>query len=238
VTPEQIESAEFSTVKRGGYRTEEVDRFLRVTAEEFRSLHVRVRSAEGANVDLEAAGAEMATLLRDVHAQLGERRRVAETEAAQLVRDAEIEAAQILAAATDQADTVRLRADRVLGDAQHHAELLRSDGEQRVREQAGDVLRSARGELQVLLRRKHEVLHAFSELRSNLSGMESHLEAAALSPDALDDDMIDQALIDLREHAPVAAAPPPPLAAPAPPSVHPSTGATSSIFTPPDQSPN
>ena len=231
MTPEQIESAAFSTVKRGGYRTEEVDRFLRAIAEECRALHVRVREAEGANVDLDAAGAEMASLLRDVHAQVGERRRLAESEAAQLLRNAEIEAAQVLAAATEQADIIRQQADRVLGDAQHHAELLRSDGEQRVREQAGEVLRSARTELQALVRRKHDMAAALSSMRGDLASMESTLEAAALSPDALGDDVIDQTLIDLREsqrvHAPVAPAP-----------AHPSTAATSSIFTPPDQSPN
>jgi DivIVA domain-containing protein len=232
VTPEQIESAAFSTVKRGGYRTEEVDRFLRSIAEEYRALHVRVREAEGANVDLEAAGAEMASLLRDVHAQVGERRRLAEAEAEQLRRDAEIEAAKILAAATEQADTIRQQADRVLGDAQHHAELLRSDGEQRVREQAGEVLRSARTELQALVRRKHDMAAALSSLRSDLAAMESTLDAAALSPDALGDDVIDQTLIDLRESQRVPAQ----AASPAP--AHPSTAATSSIFTPPDQSPN
>jgi DivIVA domain-containing protein len=232
VTPEQIESAAFSTVKRGGYRTEEVDRFLRAIAEEYRTLHVRVREAEGANVDLEAAGAEMASLLRDVHAQVGERRRLAEAEAEQLLRDAELEAARILAAASEQADTIRQQADRVLGDAQHHAELLRSDGEQRVREQAGEVLRSARAELQTLLRRKHDMAVALSSLRGDLTAMESTLGGAALSPDALADDVIDQTLIDLRDAQRVSAPP-----APAAPT-HPSTTATASIFTPPDQSAN
>ncbi|NNE72068.1 MAG: DivIVA domain-containing protein, partial [Acidimicrobiales bacterium] len=77
VTPEQIEGASFSMVKRGGYRTEEVEQFLRTVAEEVRSLNARVRAAEGANEDLNAASQEMATLMRDVHAQLGEKRRVA-----------------------------------------------------------------------------------------------------------------------------------------------------------------
>ena len=41
VTPEQIEEASFSTVKRGGYRTEEVDRFLRTLADEHRNSALR-----------------------------------------------------------------------------------------------------------------------------------------------------------------------------------------------------
>ena len=94
VTPEQIEGAQFTTVKRGGYRTEEVDRFLRSLAEEVRSLTARVRSAEGANEDLQAASAEMATLMRDVHAQLGEKRRVAEAEVESMLQAAEREAAE------------------------------------------------------------------------------------------------------------------------------------------------
>ncbi len=117
---------------------------------------------------------------------------------------------------------------------QHHAELLRSDGEQRVREQAGEIVRSARAELQSLVRRKHDIAAALSSLRGDLTAMESTLDNTALSPDALDDDIIDQTLIDLREAEQVAASPAPPSA----PTAHPSTAATSSIFTPPDQSPN
>lgn len=229
VTPEQIEGASFSTVKRGGYRTEEVDRFLRTMAEEHRSLTARVRAAEGANEDLQAASTEMASLMRDVHAQLGEKRRVAEGEIAELHQTSEREAAMLIAAATEQADGIRHQADRVLSDAEHHAELLRSDGEQRVREQAQETLRAARAELQELLRRKHEVLHALSGLRSQLAELEATVETTALSPDALDDSIVSQTLIDLRESkASVASAPPPPISGEG----HPSGGG--STFAPPD----
>ncbi len=243
VTPEQIEGAAFSTVKRGGYRTEEVDRFLRTVAEEYRALAHRTQSAEGANQDLQAASEEMAALMRDVHAQLGERRRAAEVELAQLRQQAERDAAVIIATATEQADGIRLQADRVLSDAEHHAELLRSDGEQRVREQANETLRTARGELQELLRKKHEVLHSLSSLRAQLSDLESTVETSALSPDALDDAVVSQTLIDLREsqRQPVAVAPPPPTPSPSPmrqpeSAGHPSAERnTSTFFSPPDQ---
>lgn len=256
VTPEQIEGASFSTVKRGGYRTEEVDRFLRTLADEYRSLSARVRAAEGANQDLQAASNEMATLMRDVHAQLGERRREAEVEMEQLKQVAEREAAAVIAAATEQSETVRRQADRVLADAEHHAELLRSDGEQRVREQAQETLRAARGELQELVRRKHEVQHALSALRTELTAVESTFEAATLSPSALDDSIVNQTLIDLREREAAAAAaassaapppPPPPPAAqapasgatPAPGGAHPAHPASSStFFSPPEGSEN
>ena len=232
VTPEQIEGASFSTVKRGGYRTEEVDRFLRTVADEYRALASRVRSAEGANEDLNAASQEMATLMRDVHAQLGEKRRLAEIEHEELRQAAETEAAAVISRATEQADGVRAQADRVLSDAEHHAELLRSDGEQRVREQAQATLSAARGELQELLRRKHEVLHALSSLKSDLTAMEQNLEATALSPESLDDGIINQTLIDLRE-AQAAAAPPaaaPPAATPA---TAPPTAADQTVAPPP-----
>ena len=199
VTPEQIEGASFSTVKRGGYRTEEVDRFLRTLADEVRALATRVRSVEGANEDLQAASTEMATLMRDVHAQLGEKRRLAENEVQETLQAAEREAAGIIAGATEQADSVRLKSDRVLADAEHHAELLRSDGEQRVREQAQETLRVARAELQDLVRGKHEILHALSSLRSDLTAMESSLEANAITPEAIDDSIVTQTLIDLRD---------------------------------------
>ena len=90
VTPEQIEGASFSTVKRGGYRTEEVDRFLRTLADEHRDLSARVRAAEGSNEDLNAASQEMASLMRDVHAQLGEKRRIAEVEVHEMMQKAEL----------------------------------------------------------------------------------------------------------------------------------------------------
>ncbi|MEM7288331.1 MAG: DivIVA domain-containing protein [Actinomycetota bacterium] len=199
VTPEQIEGASFSTVKRGGYRTEEVDRFLRTLAEEVRSLAARVRSAEGANEDLQAASAEMATLMRDVHAQLGEKRRVAEAEVEGMLQGAERDAASIISTATAQADTMRAKSDRVLNDAEQHAALLRSDGEQRVREAAEETLRAARAELQELLRRKHEILHALAALRGDLTAMESRLDSAALTPDAINDEIVNRTLIDLRE---------------------------------------
>lgn len=199
VTPEQIEGASFTAVKRGGYRTEEVDTFLRSLAEEVRSLTARVRAAEGANEDLQAASAEMATLMRDVHAQLGEKRRVAEAEVESMLQSAEREAAGIIAAATAQADEMRTKSDRVLNDAEHHAALLRSDGEQRVREQAQETLRTARSELQELLRRKHEILHALSAMRGDLDAMESRLDSAALTPDAINDEIVNRTLIDLRE---------------------------------------
>lgn len=198
VTPEQIEGAAFSTVKRGGYRTEEVDRFLRTLADEHRNLLKRLRAAEGSNEDLEAASAEMAALMRDVHAQLGEKRRLAESEALEIRATAEREAASIISGATEQADGIRQQADRVLSDAEHHAELLRSDGEQRVREQAAETLRLARGELQSLLRKKHELMHSIKSLRTDLADIEAGLEASSLSPDALDDSIINQTLIDLR----------------------------------------
>lgn len=245
VTPEQIESASFSMVKRGGYRTEEVDQFLRAVAGELRALHARVRAAEGANEDLNAASQEMATLMRDVHAQLGEKRRVAENEVQEMLQAAERDAAAIIASAADKADEIRMLSDRVLTDAENHAELLRSDGEQRVRERAQETLRAARSELQDLVRRKHEVLHALAALRSDLADMESTIEAAAVSPDAIDDSIVNQTLIDLREQqqaataaaqapsgeqvagagATPAAAPPPPPPAPAmPPSpAHPTS---------------
>jgi DivIVA domain-containing protein len=199
VTPEQIGGIGFSTVKRGGYRTEEVDRFLRTVSEEYRGLQERVKAAEGSNEDLQSANAEMATLMRDVHAQLGERRRAAELEVAQTLQHAEREAAGILAGASEQAESIRLQGDRVLRDAEHHAALLRSDGEQRVREQASETLRAARAELQDLLRKKHEVLHALSALRGQLADLESTIEASSLSPDALDDSVVTQTLIDLRQ---------------------------------------
>ncbi|MGI9625075.1 MAG: DivIVA domain-containing protein [Acidimicrobiales bacterium] len=198
VTPEQIEGTSFATVKRGGYRTEEVDRFLRVMAEEYRSLNARVRAAEGANEDLQAASQEMATLMRDVHAQLGEKRRIAEMEVQEMIQAAERDAAAVLNAASEQAEEVRAKSDRVLADAEHHADLLRSDGEQRVRERAQETLRAARAELQDLVRRKHEVLHALAGVREGLMGMENTLESTALSPDAIDDDIVAQTLIDLR----------------------------------------
>jgi DivIVA domain-containing protein len=218
VTPEQIEGAAFSTVKRGGYRTEEVDRFLRTLADEVRTLNARVRAAEGANEDLQAASAEMATLMKDVHAQLGEKRRLAENEVQETLQLAERDAAGIIATATELADGVRLKSDRVLADAERHAELLRSDGEQRVREQAQETLRSARAELQDLVRRKHEVLHTLATLKTDLAAMESSLEATAISPDSIDDNIVSQTLIDLREaeEAQRAAATPPPAFAPAP----------------------
>ena len=216
VTPEQIEDASFSTVKRGGYRTEEVDRFLRTVADDVRALVVRVRSAEGTNEDLEAASADMAALMRDVHAQLGEKKRVTELELEELRQNAEREAAGILSAAAEQADGVRSQSDRVLMDAEHHAELLRSDGEQRVREQAAETLRAARAELQELLRRKHEVLHALSTLRADLAELETGLESAALSADSIDDSIINQTLTDLREAEAAHATAPPVTAAPAP----------------------
>ena len=212
VTPEQIEGASFTASKRGGYSTEEVDRFLRTLAEEVRSLTARVRAAEGANEDLQAASTEMATVMRNVHAQLGEKRRVAEAEVESMLQAAEREAAGIISAATAQAEEVRSKSDRVLNDAEHHAALLRSDGEQRVREQAEETLRAARAELQELLRRKHEILHAVSAMRGDLDAMETRLEAAALSPDAISDDIVNQTLIDLREAqrgAAIAAAEPP-----------------------------
>ena len=240
VTPEQIEGASFTAVKRGGYRTEEVDTFLRSLAEEVRSLTARVRAAEGANEDLQAASAEMATLMRDVHAQLGEKRRVAEAEVESMLQSAEREAAGIIAAATAQADEVRAKSDRVLNDAEHHAALLRSDGEQRVREQAQETLRTARAELQELLRRKHEILHALAAMRGDLDAMESRLDSAALTPDAINDEIVNRTLIDLREAqrdamataaeplsvpeptpAPAAPQPPATQAAPEVPSEHP-----------------
>ncbi len=199
VTPEQIEGASFSTVKRGGYRTEEVDRFLQSLAEEVRSLSARVRAAEGANEDLQAASAEMATLMRDVHAQLGEKRRIAEAEVEGMLQTAERDAAAILSTATVQADEMRTKSERMLTDAEHHAALLRSDGEQRVREQAQETLRTARSELQDLLRRKHEILHALAALRGDLDAMESRLDSAALTPDAINDEIVNRTLIDLRE---------------------------------------
>ena len=52
VTPEQIEGAGFTTAKRGGYRTEEVDGFLKKVAEEYRLMASRLRTAEGSNEDL------------------------------------------------------------------------------------------------------------------------------------------------------------------------------------------
>ncbi len=217
VTPEQIEGAAFSTVKRGGYRTEEVDRFLRTLADEVRNLNARVRAAEGANEDLQAASADMATLMKDVHAQLGEKRRLAENEVQETLQHAERDAASILAGATEQADGVRLKADRVLADAERHAELLRSDGEQRVREQAQETLRAARAELQGLVRRKHEVLHTLATLKSELSAMESSLEATAISPDSIDDSIVDDTLVSLREAQEAraaASAPPAPLSPP------------------------
>jgi DivIVA domain-containing protein len=198
VTPEQIEATQFSLVKRGGYRTEEVDRFLRAVADEHRGLLHRIREKEGSNDDLDAASAEMATLMREVHAQLGEKRRMAEAELGQIRAEAEREAAAIISSATEQADGIRQQADRVLSDAERHAELLRSDGEQRVREQAAETLRAARSELQDLLRRKHELLHSLSTLRASLAEIEGGLEASALSPDVLDDSIVSQTLIDLR----------------------------------------
>ena len=224
MTPEQIEGASFTTVKRGGYRTEEVDRFLQSLAEEVRNLSARVRAAEGANEDLQAASAEMATLMRDVHAQLGEKRRVAEAEVEGMLQGAEREAAGILSAATAQADEMRTKSERVLTDAEHHAALLRSDGEQRVREQAQETLRTARSELQDLLRRKHEILHALAALRGDLDAMESRLDSAALTPDAINDEIVNRTLIDLREAqrdalataAEPIAVPEEPVAAPAP----------------------
>lgn len=224
VTPEQIEGAAFSTVKRGGYRTEEVDRFLRTLADEVRSLNARVRAAEGANEDLQAASAEMATLMKDVHAQLGEKRRLAENEVQEMLHNAERDAAGIIAGATEQADAARIKSDRVLADAERHAELLRSDGEQRVREQAQETLRSARSELQDLVRRKHELLNVIGGIQADLGAMHATLEATAISPEAIDDDIVDQTLIDLREAQAAAAAAAAPAPAPAPaPTVPPAT---------------
>ena len=171
----------------------------------------------------------MAAMLRDLHAQVGERRRVAEAEADQVRRDAEAEAVAIVAAASEKASAVLARADRVLDEAEHHAELLRSDGEQRVREQAAGVLRTARAELQALVRHKHELAATLSSMRRDLVAMETALEAAAVSPAALGDELVEQTLIYLRESQ-RAAAPSVP-SAPA----HPSTAATASIFSPPDQ---
>ncbi len=238
VTPEQIEGASFSAVKRGGYRTEEVDRFLRTIADEFRAVSSRVRSAEGANEDLQAASQEMATIMRDVHAQLGEKRRVAEVEVEALKQGAEREAAEIVSAAGDQAEQVRSQADRVLSDAEHHAELLRSDGEQRVREHAKETLRAARDELQELLRRKNEVLHAMNSMQADLTNIQETLASTALSPESLDDNIVNQTLVDLRQGeapAPAAAvAQPaaPPSAVAAPENGHPA--ATGTFFSPPD----
>lgn len=215
VTPEQIEGASFSMVKRGGYSTEEVDRFLKGVADEYRAVGVRARAAEGSNDDLQAASQEMAVLMRDVHTQLGEKRRLAEIEIEQMKQAAERDAAAIMTAASERADGVRVQSDRVLSDAEHHAELLRSDGEQRVREQAKETLRAARAELQELVRSKHEVLHALAALQSDLAKMEETLQVTALSPEALDDNIVNQTLIDLRESQ--APAPPPSSpAAPAP----------------------
>ncbi len=223
VTPEQIEGAAFTTAKRGGYRTEEVDDFLKKVADEYRHMAARLRTAEGSNEDLQAASNEMASLMKDVHAQLGEKRRIAEIEIEEMKQAAEREAASIIAKAADQGDGIRAQADRVLSDAEHHAELLRNDGEQRVREQAKQTLSAARAELQELLRRKHEVQHALSSIRSDLTAMEEHLGESALSPDALDDSIINQTLVDLRaaqpgesvpSHAAQAAQPAPAAAAP------------------------
>ena len=105
----------------------------------------------------------------------------------------------LMAARESQADDIRTKSDRVLNDAEHHAALLRSDGEQRVREQAQETLRTARSELQELLRRKHEILHALSAMRGDLDAMESRLDSAALTPDAINDEIINRTLIDLRE---------------------------------------
>ncbi len=243
VTPEQIEGASFSTVKRGGYRTEEVDRFLRTIADEFRAVTTRVRSAEGANEDLQAASAEMATIMRDVHAQLGEKRRLAEVELEALKQAAEREAAEIVSGAGDQAEQARSQADRVLSDAEHHAELLRSDGEQRVREHARETLRAARDELQELLRRKNEVLHAMTSVQTDLADIQGTLASTALSPDSLDDSIVNQTLVDLRQsEAPAEAAavaqsgagapPAPAVAVEAPENAHPA--ATGTFFSPPD----
>jgi hypothetical protein len=49
------------------------------------------------------------------------------------------------------------------------------------------------------LRKKHEVLHAVSALRGQLADLESTIDASSLSPDALDDSVVTQTLIDLAE---------------------------------------
>lgn len=260
LTPDQIETAVFTTVRRDGYSKDQVDRFLRLVASEFRSLITRggsaapapapslafptpapLRSPSAATDDLQAASAEMANMLADFHTSMGERRRQADYELADMKSAAEREAAAVISAAAEQAEAVRQQADRQLADAEHQAELLRSDGEQRVRERCAETLRITRAELQELLRKKHEILATLSTARDRIGEAEQTLESAVIGPDLLDDAVVNDTLIDIRERlasqtaatamAPtVTAAVPPP---PPPPPGHPA--GSGSIFTLPDE---
>jgi DivIVA domain-containing protein len=253
LTPDQIETAVFTTVRRDGYSKDQVDRFLRLVASEFRSLQrdgaapapapapLAPRApaeAGGAAEDLQAASAEMAALLAEFHTTMGERRRHAEFELADMRAAAEREAAAIISAAAEQGEAVRQQADRQLADAEHQAELLRSDGEQRVRERCADTLRVARAELQDLLRRKHEILATLASARERIGEAEESLERAVIAPDVLDDAVVTDTLIDIRERlqstgaasAAASAAVPPP---PPPPPGHPA--GSGSIFSLPDE---
>lgn len=239
VTPEQIESATFSTVKRNGYSKDQVDRYLRAIADEVRRLGQMVSQTSNSTTDLTAASNEMAAILADLHASIGERKRLAELEIADRLNAAEREAAAIISAASEQADVVRQQADRVLAeaehqadgvrhqadrvlaDAEHHAQLVRSDGEQRVREKCADTLREARTELQELLRRKHEILASLRTARDRIDDAEISL--GEITPLDLDDSIVNQSLIDLREPK-VSALPPPP-----PPLVHPAAATRDTI---------
>lgn len=211
MTPEQIEAASFSVRKKGGYSEEEVDRFKRTVADDMRALQARAAAApsatnhtgaQGNAEDLEAASLQMAELMREVHASLGEKRRVADAEIADMRARSERESSEVIASAAEQAEGVRQQADKVLVDAESHAELLRSDAEQRVREQCQETLRAARAELQDLLRVKHDILHALGKIRSDVDTLQASLEHSALSPEVLEDSMVDQTLIDLRPSPP------------------------------------
>ncbi|MCB0996821.1 MAG: DivIVA domain-containing protein, partial [Acidimicrobiales bacterium] len=240
LTPEEIMGATFTAAKRGGYATDEVEVFLHRVAADLKAAHDRARAAESANEDLQAASNEMAALLKEVHTSLGERRRAVEAELAQRQADAQAEtarlrdaieaelgerrrvaerdAASMVSAAAEQAEASRQQAARVVAEAEAHSERIRAEGEDAIRVQCADTLRQARTELQGLLRKKHEILHALADARSQIEHLEDSLEATALSDHALSDDVVDQTLIDLRD-APVAVRAPQP--APAGPSFAP-----------------
>ena len=250
VTPEHVENATFSKVKRNGYSIEQVHRYLRTVADAMRELEARAEAAAHApapaapemdlspaapvapaapaatatDADLRAASEEMAKMLAELHSSIGERQRAAEADAATIRADAEREAAAIVSAASEEADGVRQQADRILADAEHHAELVRSDGEQRVRERCADTLRVARSELQDLLRKKHEILAAMRAAKVSIADAEDALGDTSLAPEALSDSLVSETIIDIRDEADDT--PPPPVE-------HPS-GNGVSFFTPPD----
>lgn len=188
LSPEEIMGATFTAAKRGGYATDEVEVFLHRVAADLKAANERARAAEQANEDLQNASSEMAALLREVHTSLGERRRVAERDASSMV-----------SAAAEQAEASRQQAARIVAEAEAHSERIRAEGEEVIRSQCADTLRQARTELQQLLRKKHEILHALADARTQIEQLETSLEATALSDHSLSDDVIEKTLIDLRD---------------------------------------